>query len=175
MKPRTANRILATAFEARVRGAVRSSVQILALAGLLTACGGGGGGGSSPATGGQSAVQASPQETPVSTSLDDLVVDPGFNLQATFTLDVDVQLNQSKRAYFSLCDQYRQSDSGISVDFESCLFRGALDAGALSQSLQVANHSRELMAVIWFYDGSAPIYQQWQYADAETDQQLLIN
>jgi len=141
---------------------------LLTLGSILTACGGGGGS-SQPAT------QTDAVATALSSSLDDLVVAPTFNLQATFTLTVDIELDQNTRGYFSLCDPYDQSKSPVRVNFESCLLRGPLVAGQLKESLQVANHVRELMAVIWFYDGSDPIYQRWQQASADTAQELRIN
>lgn len=141
---------------------------LLALSSVLTACGGGGNSSQTPA-------QTDAVATVLSSSLDDLVVAPTFNLQATFTLTVDIELDQSKRGYFSLCDPYDQSQSSVSVNFESCLLRGPLVAGQLKESLQVANHVHELLAVIWFYDGSDPIYQRWQHASADTAQELRIN
>ncbi|WP_139326841.1 hypothetical protein [Shewanella sp. UCD-KL21] len=168
---------------------------------FLTACGGGGGDDSSPppvtpavTTPATSTADTTTDTTPETTtpetperptepepeaapatSIDDLVVDAYFDLQAAFTLSINVQLASSQRGYFSLCDDYQQNGTQVSVNFESCLLRGALDEGALSEELLVANHQRALMAVVWFYDGSEPIYQQWSHSLTNEPQVLVIN
>ncbi|WP_082972353.1 hypothetical protein [Shewanella sp. UCD-FRSSP16_17] len=160
---------------------------------LLTACGGGGGGDDSspapvaatPATTTTTTTQTTPTtpETPTdpetpeeptipATSIDDLIVDADFDLQAAFNLDIDVALESTQRGYFSLCDQYEQNGAQVTVNFESCLLRGALDEGSLNEALLVANHQQNLVAVVWFYDGSDPIYQMWSY-DIEAEEQTL--
>lgn len=160
---------------------------------LLSACGGGGDGDSSaavtpatpapvtttpatPTTPTTPVPEPSPEvePTPDATSIDDLVVDPGFDMQAAFNLTIEVDLASSKRGYFSLCDDYQQQGQSVTINFESCLLRGALDNGQLTENLLVANHQRQLMAVVWFYDGTDPLYQQWQFANVDK-QQLLIN
>ncbi|WP_434930587.1 hypothetical protein ACRWQM_15830 [Shewanella sp. HL-SH5] len=160
----------------------------------LTACGGGGGSDSAPAVQVTPPATTPPTTTPPTTvtppipptppvvepvpdptSLDDLIVDPDFDLQAAFTLSINVDIASGKRGYFSLCDKFEQQGQTISVNYESCLLRGALDNGQLSESLLVANHQRDLMAVVWFYDGNQPQYLHWQYAANEVEQQLVIN
>jgi len=101
-------------------------------------------------------------------------VDPDFDLQAALTLSINVDIASGKRGYFSLCDKFEQQGQTISVNYESCLLRGALDNGQLNESLLVANHQRDLMAVVWFYDGNQPQYLHWQYATDQA-QQLVIN
>lgn len=159
----------------------------------LSACGGGGGGDEGapaaqvtpPATTPPTTTPTAPAPTPPTppvvepvpdpTSLDDLVVDPDFDLQAAFTLSINVDIASGKRGYFSLCDKFEQQGQTISVNYESCLLRGALDNGQLTESLLVANHQRDLMAVVWFYDGNQPHYVHWQYALNASEQQLVIN
>ena len=143
-------------------------ILLLAMSSVLAACGGGG-------SSSESAPPTDAVATALSTSLDDLVVAPSNNLEATFALTIDIELDHSKRGYVSLCDQYHPAENGFSVNFESCLLRGPLVAGQLKESLQVANHVRELMAVIWFYDGSDPVYHLWQHVSVDTAQELRIN
>ena len=100
------------------------------------------------------------------------MVDADFDLQAAFNLAISVGLDSTKRGYFSLCDQYEQNGAEITVNFESCLLRGALNEGSLGEDLLVANHQQHLVAVVWFYNGSDPIYQMWSY-DMEADEQTL--
>ncbi|WP_245335222.1 hypothetical protein [Shewanella sp. WXL01] len=114
------------------------------------------------------------EPTPDPTSLDDLVVDADFEMQAVFELEVQVALTNGKRGYFSLCDDFTQG-ANITVNYESCLLRGPLDNGQLNDTLKVANHQASLMAVVWFYDGSEPQYQSWQYDSQVEQQQLTFN
>ncbi|QFU23598.1 hypothetical protein FM038_016390 [Shewanella eurypsychrophilus] len=117
-----------------------------------------------------------PEPTAEPTSLDDLIVAPDNPMASVFQLDVDISLTTSKRAYFSLCDDYSDNNnlgqSSYTVNFESCLYRGPLDSGKLNTDITIANHNGELIAVVWFYDGSQPSYKLWQY-DPELEQQKL--
>ncbi len=160
----------------------RSTGLMVCFAFLLTACGGGGdddgGAPAAPApvtTTPATTTTPDPDPAPAPTSLDDLVVDADNKLQSAYTLTVDVNKGNSNRGYFSLCDDYQANGAGYDVNFNSCLFRGPLTEGKLSKDVKVANHESQLIAVIWFYDGQAPQYTEWQYKqDAET-QILTMN
>ncbi|MBR9727568.1 hypothetical protein ACFOD0_04520 [Shewanella intestini] len=155
---------------------------------FITACGGGGDSSAptevavtptTPATGTTppaTETDPEPEEetTPSPTSIDDLVVAPEFEMQAVFDLAVNVELSSTERGYFSLCDDFTQG-AQIEVNYDSCLLRGPLTEGKLDEVLTVANHQHSLMAVIWFYDGSAPQYTQWQYDPSADEQQLTLN
>ena len=120
-----------------------------------------------------------PDPTPEPTSLDDLIVDPDNPMASVFQLDVSISLTISKRAYFSLCDDYSANNvlgqSSYTVNFESCLYRGPLDSGKLNTDITIANHNGELIAVVWSYDGSQPSYQLWQYDPKLEQQKLTVN
>ena len=160
----------------------RSTGLMVCFAFLLTACGGGGDddGGAPAAPAPVTTTPATtttpvPDPAPAPTSLDDLVVDADNKLQSAYTLTVDVNKGNSNRGYFSLCDDYQANGADYDVNFNSCLFRGPLAEGKLSKDVKVANHESQLIAVIWFYDGQAPQYTEWQYKqDAET-QILTMN
>ncbi|WOT06167.1 hypothetical protein [Shewanella youngdeokensis] len=156
----------------------------------LTACGGGGGdeGGSSATPAAATPVTPTPvtptpvTPTPVTpepvvnpTSLDDLVVDADNALESSFTLNIAINTASQSRGYFSLCDDYTANGGGYEVNFDSCLFRGPLSDGQLSKELKVANHHNKLIAVIWFYDGQDPQYQQWAYNSDNAQQTLTMN
>lgn len=154
----------------------------------ITACGGGGGGDESSAPAATTGTVTPPPTTtpptttptpdpdpdpiPDPTSLDDLIVAADNAMQAVFQLMISIDINSSKRAYFSLCDDYSGNNMNYEVNFESCRYRGSLIDGQLDADIKVANHNGQMLAVLWFYDGSAPSYQLWQY-DPELDQQQL--
>ncbi|WP_285164013.1 hypothetical protein [Shewanella goraebulensis] len=182
-----------------LKGMRFGSIAIVLMLTQLTACGGGGGDDSSPEPAAATPAVTTPttpatpttpttpetptdpdpetpeEPAPTPTSIDDLVVDADFDLQAAFTLGVDVALESTQRGYFSLCDQYEQNGAQVTVNFESCLLRGALDEGNLNDELLVANHQQNLIAVVWFYDGSDPVYQMWTYDMEAEEQKLTIN
>ena len=106
------------------------------------------------------------------TSLDDLIVTPDNEMQAAFELIISLDINSLKRTYFSLCDDYSGSNNSYTVNFNSCIYRGPLTNGKLDTNIKVANHNNELLAVLWFYDGTLPQFQLWQY-DSQLVQQLL--
>lgn len=116
-----------------------------------------------------------PEPIPDPTSLDDLIVDADNTMQAVFQLAVSINLNSTRRAYFSLCDEFSGSNNNYRVNFESCQYRGPTASGKLDTELKIANHNGQLIAVLWFYDGTAPKYQIWQYDDQAQDQRLTLN
>ncbi len=161
---------------------------------LVSACGGGGDDGAettstptsvTPTTDTTTPTTTTPPETttpdpepepiPDPTSLDDLIVDADNTMQAAFQLAVSIDLDSIRRAYFSLCDEFSGSNNDYTVNFESCQYRGPTASGKLSTDLKIANHNEQLIAVLWFYDGTAPKYQIWQYDNQAQDQQLTLN
>ncbi len=116
-----------------------------------------------------------PEPIPDPTSLDDLIVDADNAMQATFELTIAIDIDSQKRAYFSLCDEFSGSNNDYRVNFESCQYRGPTVNGKLDTDLKIANHNGQLIAVLWFYDGTAPKYQIWQYDDQAQDQRLTLN
>ncbi|WP_185976983.1 MULTISPECIES: hypothetical protein [Shewanella] len=142
---------------------------------ILPACGGGGDEGSTTDTSTPPPVTPPATSTPKPTSLDDLIIDPHNVMQSVFQLAIDISIDSSKRAYFSLCDEFNGSNNTYSVNFDSCQFRGPLDKGLLTTKIKVANHQNKLIAVLWFYDGKEPQYQVWQYDTGLEQQVLMIN
>ncbi|ABV86563.1 hypothetical protein [Shewanella pealeana] len=154
---------------------------------LLSACGGGGDGESdTPApiatptettTSTDTTTTEDPTPDPAadSTSLDDLVVDADNKLESAYLLTIDVDRVSTERGYFSLCDNYQAQGDGYSVNFDSCLFRGPLTDGQLNKEVKVANHESQLIAVIWFYEGQAPQFVEWQYSQDSDTQVLTMN
>lgn len=170
----------------------RVSSRQLLLALLLTltmACGGGGGEGGSETVSVPTTVtpptatpptktptpdpDPEPVPVPEPTSMDDLIVAADNAMQAAFQLAISVDTNSPKRSYFSLCDDFSGSGSNYTVNFESCLYRGPLTSGKLDTDLKIANHNGQLLAVLWFYDGSSPTFKLWQY-DTNLEQQSLV-
>lgn len=145
---------------------------------LVTACGGGGGDDAAPETPAPvetattTTEDPNPDPTPDPTSLDDLVVDADNKLESAYLLTINVDRDNTERGYFSLCDDYQAQGNGYSVNFDSCLFRGPLNQGKLNKDVKVANHESQLIAVIWFYEGQAPQYSEWQYRQ-DVDAQVL--
>ncbi|CAM3374290.1 hypothetical protein [Shewanella violacea] len=149
---------------------------LLLIFSMLSACGGGEDDSAVTATNTPPtvtpAVTPEVTATPVPTSLDDLNIDPDNIMESVFQLAIDINIDSSKRAYFSLCDEFSGSNTSYSVNFESCQFRGPLDKGKLTTNIRVANHQDKLIGVLWFYDAVDPQYQIWQY-DTELEQQVL--
>ncbi|PKH57439.1 hypothetical protein CXF83_16860 [Shewanella sp. Choline-02u-19] len=152
----------------------------------LTACGGGGDGDSpTPAPVAVAVtptpititppVTPDPEPAPDPTSLDDLVVDADNVMQAAYMLTINVDKSNQSRGYFSLCDDYQNQAGSYTVNFDSCLFRGPLSDGKISKQLKIANHESQLIAVIWFYEGQNPQYQEWSYMADNEEQVLTMN
>lgn len=157
---------------------------------LITACGGGGEGGSEtvsvpttvtpptatpPTTTPTPDPAPEPEPVPEPTSMDDLIVAANNTMQAAFQLAISIDTNSPKRSYFSLCDDFSGSGNNYTVNFESCLYRGPLTSGKLDTDLKIANHNGQLLAVLWFYDGSSPTFKLWQYDTNLEQQSLALN
>lgn len=171
-----------------------SPLLVIAIVGtLVTACGGGGGDDGAEVTNVPASTTPTtdtttttpppvtttpapePDPIPEPTSLDDLIVDADNTMQAAFELIIAIDIGSMKRAYFSLCDEFSGGDNNYRVNFESCLYRGPTSNGKLNTDLKIANHNGQLIAVLWYYDGTAPKYQIWQFDDQTQEQRLTLN
>ncbi len=124
---------------------------------FLISCSGGSGSGSDANN--DSALSAETDSTQIVNSADtanDLKVADYSDLRSTYELSLDVDILESKRSYLSLCNGEGVSDP-MDVDYEDCLLRSDLQQGHLNQTIKVANHLNNLVAAIWFYDGSEPM------------------
>ncbi len=75
------------------------------------------------------------------------------NLRSTYTLDVEVDLDLTGRAYISICNGDGVT-SLMDINYEDCLLRSPLTNGKLNHQIKVANHLNNLVAAIWQFDGS---------------------
>lgn len=127
----------------------------LTLAPLLVACGGGGDGG------GGSSSPAAPIATVTSTS--DLVAPDGFDYNPieSRSLNVDISAHSQQRAYLSVYRHYFEVDGKKIPDYGSRIAAVQLDSGKASIDLSIADSEDDLLAEIWFYDGSDPLQKDF--------------
>ena len=78
------------------------------------------------------------------------------DLRSTYELSVNIDIGENKRSYLSLCNG-EGVDDALDVNYEDCLLRSSLQQGQLQQTIKVANHLNNLVAAVWFYDGSEPM------------------
>ncbi|NTS76182.1 hypothetical protein HR060_04805 [Catenovulum sp. SM1970] len=152
---------------------------VLLASALLTACGGGGGGGDSSAPAATQSTQtateteAAPEtETTLETaSIDDIIIAEDNDLSSTFDLQLQVSKLDEQRVYLSVCENYQALDNGeYDVDYNGCIVRTSLTDSGLDMSLTLANHSDQLVAAIWYFDGNPPIYIEWQKTNVMEEQ-----
>ncbi|MDN3682918.1 hypothetical protein QWZ04_21670 [Vibrio tapetis subsp. quintayensis] len=125
---------------------------------LLVACGGGGesGGTSTPA------APIAPIAAVSQTS--DLVAPEGFDYNPieSRTLTVDLSASRSQRAYLSVYTRYVEINGGVKVpDYGSRVAATQLDNGKASIDLTIADSQDNVLAEVWFYDGSDPLQQEF--------------
>ena len=114
----------------------------------LSGCGGGGGGegGSSGSSTGSSATAVSTDED--SNSLANVRIDYDNDLTSIYQVDIDVSLPHlsASQVYISVCDN--TGGSIDVVDYDKCLLKAALQAGAGNYQLRVPNHCESLIAIV---------------------------
>ncbi|NNG43249.1 hypothetical protein HJP15_10035 [Pseudoalteromonas sp. NEC-BIFX-2020_002] len=147
---------------------------ILAATGfMLQGCGGGSDdtNTSTPIQGETPAPVSPPVVTPVSTA--DLVATPEFDFSTQFELLIDVKLTEiSQRAYLNVCVKPQLEQP---VDYNNCIYRSPISSLGIKQSVTIANSETELVALIWFYDGSTePLTYQWMYESGQTEQSFIV-
>ena len=149
---------------------------IISLPLLTIACSGGGNSDSKTAyteeSGGTDSSSTSTTTSSSSNDESDLRAEDYFDLTSTYELTLDVNTGHSQRSFLSLCNG-EGVETAMDVNYEDCLVRSALLRGQLNQTIKVANHLTNLVAAIWFYDGTEPILVNFS-ASAEQEQTFTI-
>ena len=129
----------------------------------LTACGGGDG------SDGDSSNEGSSTPPPVAfvesdeiPSMHDLVVPQDFDYSPvkSGTLSVDISSFSTQRAHLSLYKQFEEDSSGnYKASYSSKVASIPLQDGKADFEFNVSDSQGDLLAEIWFYDGTKPIKQ----------------
>ncbi len=123
---------------------------------LLNGCGGGGSGGGS--------TSASPSTPAASSeSIYDLVIAAENSLEAVYTLnlDIDVSAISTQKSVVSICDDSNSQGEYREINYQTCLYQASFQDGEKALQLRIPNHVQNLIAVIWFLDGSVePVIAQ---------------
>ena len=149
---------------------------------ILSACGGGGGGGGgstseSPAV---TQVAAPPEPSPVSVTIDEsettasatqeIQVPEGFTLAANYTvaLDVDLESAYSQRISLSVCTDFSNEGSFVSINYDSCLLKASTNNGHFYSDLEVGNALDSLVLAIGVFGESSVVdYRMWERVGSE--------
>ncbi len=102
----------------------------------------------------------------------DLTVPNYADLRSTYELSLDIDIGENKRSYLSLCNG-EGVEGALDVNYEDCLLRSSLQQGQLQQTIKVANHLNNLVATIWFYDGTEPKLFRYN-ASSEEEQSFEV-
>ena len=129
----------------------------------LAACGGG------DSSNGGSSNEGSSTPPPVAfvesdeaPSMHDLVVPQGFDYSPvkSSTLSVDISSFSTQRAHLSLYKQFEEDSSGnYKASYSSKVASIPLQDGKAVFEFNVSDSQGDLLAEIWFYDGTEPIKQ----------------
>lgn len=95
-----------------------------------------------------------------------------FDTARTISLKVDLVDAMGTQGSLSICTDYQETDSGYSINYNSCPIRGTVVNGQFDQDLSLMNQFDSAIAVIWFRNQEfAPRYQEFNTADlANTSQ-----
>ncbi len=152
------------------------SLSILTLS--LAACGGGGGGSDTPSDEPAAAevtststptVASSTPQGDVATS--ELIVERDFDLAQDAAISIVVDQDVGSNRYLSVCTEFENTETGYSINYESCILRTA-NSGPSNYQINVPNDINRLIAVSWAYiESLAPSYSLW---DRETSGSVFM-
>ena len=155
------------------------NLNIMMMSFLLVACGGGGGSstpkttvnvtsegtGTSENTAPTTPVDNVPQEPDPNAIYDttaELVVSRTFLISQEYKLEISYGNKNDRRVYLSICTDFNEGASGITVNYNSCLLRASIETD-YTGSLSVANDKTRLVMAIWYLDDiDTPRYEIWE-------------
>lgn len=101
----------------------------------------------------------------------DVIVPENFKLAQV--QDVMFSVTLPSEGYVSVCRDYEQrQDLSYAIDFDSCIHRQRVD-DELTMPLSVSADIENMIAVVYFFDGSQPSYTIWQ--SGEQSLELIVN
>lgn len=117
-------------------------------------------------------VRAEVSTEEVASVTEDLVTSEEFDFTTDVELAIDALLEDlDQRAYLNVCERTQEG----SLDYDSCVYRGPLYPSGIAESVTLSRNDIQLIAEIWFYDGSAePLYYAWEFDASREDQVFLI-
>ena len=169
---------------------------------LMVACGGGGGGDSSggssttssnPTTTPEAEVEqvtelpvvelpivepevediVEPDPDAIYSTTSELIASKSFLFEQSYELEVSFTNDDSRNIYLSVCSEFTEGESDISVNYNSCLLRTSIESD-YSGTLSVANDKNRLVMAIWYLDDiDKPRYEVWERND-DTDVDKLF-
>jgi len=120
-------------------------MSLLASAVFLAACGGTSGSSSSSSDDSSSGGSATDIQ-----STADLITEPGFELNSTAALQIDITVSAlaNERAYLYLCEK----EDTDTLNYEQCLVKTPMSGGEYSATFTLGNDVETLGLEIWTYD-----------------------
>ncbi|WP_047047898.1 hypothetical protein [Vibrio mexicanus] len=161
---------------------MNAKIITLVLIGALTGCGGGGGdeGGSAgdsgstgdggtptPVSSGSDVAAVSETEVELRT-MSELSIPDGFSFNPVMghKFDVDLSSLSTDRAYISIYSEFTQnSDGTYTPNYNSRVTSSSLSAGVASLDFCISEAQEQVLAEVWYYDGSEPVQQTFTQAD----------
>ncbi|MEO1575677.1 MAG: hypothetical protein AAFU65_12045 [Pseudomonadota bacterium] len=148
---------------------MRKLIFSIAMTAVLTGCGGGGGG---EAESGGTTVTPTPTPPPATTTPDpgtaNIDVPTGFDFGTSKQVPVTVSLGPSapSKTYVTICKP-DETSATATPDYGQCLWRGIVEGGSESLSVQVANDVETLVAAVWsFAPADVIVESTWTRATA---------
>jgi hypothetical protein len=92
----------------------------------------------------------------------DLIAAKSFLLEQEYELAVSYNNDDNRSAYLSVCTDFTEEESGIKVNYNSCLLRTSIE-NDYAGTLTVANDQNRLVMAIWYLDDAEnPRYEVWE-------------
>lgn len=167
---------------------------VLAFSLSMIGCGGGGGSDSSTTKPAAPVVStpvqpivtpvATPAVTPVTTpdpnavyeTTAELVVAKDFMIKQEYDLTIAYTDDANREVYLSICSDFTNEQSTITVNYNSCILRTA-NNGDYTNTLNIPNDKSQLVMAIWYLDDlNNPRYEFWNNDEAtETTKVFDVN
>jgi len=153
---------------------------------LLVACGGGGGSSASSTPEPVVAVvddpvvvvvvEPEPDPNIIYDTTAELVVAKSFLIEQEYDLSISYKNDNNRNVYLSVCTEFSEEESGIKVNYNSCLLRTSIES-SFAGKLTVANDKNRLVMAIWYLDDiKNPRFELWENdIDAKGDKKFEVN
>lgn len=128
---------------------------------------GGGGGSDTPVTQPVTPAVSSPPPPAVTyNTTSELVVPKSFLIEQEYDLSIAYTDDANREVYLSICSDFTNEQSTITVNYNSCILRTASD-GNYTNTVSIPNDKNQLVMAIWYLDDlNNPRYEFWNNDEA---------
>lgn len=109
----------------------------------------------------------------VYSSTAELVVAKSFLLEPEYDLQVNYVNTNEQNIYLSVCTDFEESNTGIEVNYESCLVRTSVTE-SFQEYITIPNDKTKVVMAIWDLDNpQEPRFETWEYSTEDNNEHIF--